>query len=204
VRLINDILDIEKIESGKIEFDLKRVELRSLIEHAIEANRGYAGSFNVGIHLDPESATAHVRADPDRLVQVVTNLLSNACKFSPPHSEVLVTIAAVRHAVRISVRDHGPGIAPEFRPRVFDKFAQADGTEARQKGGTGLGLSIVKRIVTLLGGAVGFHDAFGGGTEFFVDLPRWGEGNGSTVAHVVPSGDETAATHTASLQQPSA
>jgi DNA-binding response OmpR family regulator len=114
-----------------------------------------------------------VHADPDRLAQVVTNLLSNAIKFSPPDNEVVVAVEKQSHVVRISVRDHGPGIPPEFKPRVFEKFAQADATDARQKGGTGLGLSIVKQIVARLGGEVGFDDALGGGTIFHVELPCW-------------------------------
>jgi CheY-like chemotaxis protein len=104
-------------------------------------------------------------------MQVVTNLLSNAIKFSPAGGEVLVAIAARDGAMRISVRDHGPGIPDEFKPRIFEKFAQADASDARKKGGTGLGLSIVKQIVIRLDGQVGFEDAPGGGTIFQVDLP---------------------------------
>jgi PAS domain S-box-containing protein len=181
VRLINDILDIEKIESGKVVFDLKRVEVRGLVEQAIEANRGFADSFAVRVTLDGNAVAAYVRADADRLVQVLTNLLSNAAKFSPPNSEVIVGIECHAETVHITVRDRGPGIPEDFKPRIFEKFAQADATDARQKGGTGLGLSIVKQIVAFLGGSVGFEDAPGGGTIFFVDLPRW-ELSGDTTA----------------------
>ena len=114
-----------------------------------------------------------MRADPDRLVQAITNLLSNAIKFSPPGEEVVVAVETKSDAVRISVRDHGPGVPEEFKHRIFEKFAQADGTDARRKGGTGLGLSIVKQIVDRLGGEVGFADAPGGGAIFHVDLPNW-------------------------------
>ena len=110
-----------------------------------------------------------MHADPDRLAQVVTNLLSNAIKFSAGRRSGGGDRAA-RRLVRISVRDHGPGIPDEFKPHIFEKFAQADRQDARQKGGTGLGLSIVKQIVTRLGGTVGFDDAPGGGTVFQVDL----------------------------------
>jgi DNA-binding response OmpR family regulator len=116
-----------------------------------------------------------VYADPDRLAQVVTNLVSNAVKFSAPHDEVVVAIDDGDGTVRIAVRDHGPGIPNEFRPRLFEKFAQAEATDARRQGGTGLGLSIVKQIVTRLGGAVGFEDAAGGGTVFSIELPGWAE-----------------------------
>jgi PAS domain S-box-containing protein len=170
VRLINDILDIEKMESGQIAFNFKRVEARALVEQAIEGNRGFADGYGVRIRLDPASTAGEVHADPDRLAQVVTNLLSNAIKFSPSDAEVVVAIENRDPHVRISVRDHGPGIPADFRPHMFEKFAQADATDARRKGGTGLGLSIVKQIVTRLGGTVDFEDAPGGGTVFHVDL----------------------------------
>jgi len=118
--------------------------------------------------------------DPDRFIQVVTNLVSNALKFSPAGQDVALTLEKRGHNVRIGVRDHGPGIPTEFRPRVFDNFAQADGGAAK-KGGSGLGLSIARRIVTAMHGQIGFADADGGGTMFFVDLPnadhlgRWQE-----------------------------
>ena len=188
VRLINDILDIEKIESGQVMFDLKRIEVRALVEQAIEANRGFADSFAVRVGLDAASVPAQVRADADRLVQVLTNLLSNAIKFSPHGANVTVAITSQAETVRISVRDRGPGIPADFKPRVFEKFAQADATDARQKGGTGLGLSIVKQIVTFLGGTVGFEDAPGGGTNFYIDLPRWELSTDAAVPSDAPRG----------------
>ncbi|HEY6254399.1 MAG TPA: PAS domain S-box protein [Xanthobacteraceae bacterium] len=171
VRLINDILDIEKMESSQIVFNFKPIEALTLVEQTIEGNRGFADGYGVRVRLDPSSASGQVHGDPDRLAQVITNLLSNAIKFSPPGGEVVVAVEKRDDTIRISVRDHGPGIPPEFKEHIFEKFAQADATDARQKGGTGLGLSIVKEIVTRLGGEVGFDDAPGGGTVFFVDLP---------------------------------
>jgi PAS domain S-box-containing protein len=170
VRLVNDILDIEKMEANQISFNFRRVEARALAEQAIEANRGFADGYGIKVRLDPASVAGEVHADADRLAQVVTNLLSNAIKFSPPEGEVTVAIEQRDHEVRISVRDQGPGIPAEFRAHMFEKFAQADATDARRLGGTGLGLSIVKQIVTRLGGSVGFEDAQGGGTLFHVDL----------------------------------
>ncbi len=175
VRLINDILDIEKMESGQVTFDLKRVEVKSLVEQAIEANSAFAEGYNVRLRLSPAAASVNVRADPDRLMQVITNLLSNAVKFSPADEEVLVAIEVNRGTVCISVRDHGYGIPDDFKSHIFEKFAQADGTDKRKKGGTGLGLSIVKSIVDRLGGEVSFDEASGGGTVFRVDLPVWKE-----------------------------
>jgi PAS domain S-box-containing protein len=183
VRLINDILDIEKMESSQIVFNFRPVEARTLVEQTIEGSRGFADGYGVRLRLDPAAADGQVHADPDRLAQVVTNLLSNAIKFSPPGGEVAVGIERRDHAMRISVRDHGPGIPPEFKARIFEKFAQADATDARQKGGTGLGLSIVKEIVTRLGGKVGFADAEGGGTVFHVELPGWDQVAGREIDH---------------------
>jgi PAS domain S-box-containing protein len=170
VRLVNDILDIEKMESNRIVFNFRRVEARALVEQAIEDNRGFADGYGVRIRLDPASVAGEVHADPDRLVQVVTNLLSNAIKFSPPEGEVVVSVERHGDLIRISVSDHGPGIPLEFRSRMFEKFAQADATDAGRKGGTGLGLSIVKQIVARLGGSLDFEDAPGGGTVFHVGL----------------------------------
>lgn len=173
VRLINDILDIEKIEAGEVVFDLKRVDAGALVGQAIEANRSFAEGFGVRVVFAGDASPADVRADSDRLLQVVTNLLSNAVKFSSRGQEVAVSIAAQDETVRISVRDRGPGIPEDFRSRIFEKFAQADAADARLKGGTGLGLSIVKQIMLRLGGEVGFEDAPGGGTVFYVTIPRW-------------------------------
>ncbi len=139
----------------------------------IESNRGFAESYSVRVRLDPALVDGEVNADPDRLAQIITNLLSNAIKFSPANEEVLVAVEKNGEFVRISVRDQGSGIPAEFKPRIFEKFAQADATNSRQKGGTGLGLSIVKQIVERLGGEVGFDDAPGGGTIFHVELPAW-------------------------------
>jgi PAS domain S-box-containing protein len=171
VRLINDILDVEKIESGHTVFKFRRLAVRPLLEQMIEGSRGYAESFQVQVLLDRAEVAGEVYVDADRLAQIVTNLLSNAIKFSPRNGEILVRVEQSDEKVRIAVRDHGPGIPHEFRPRIFEKFAQADGSDTRQKGGTGLGLSIVKQIVTRLGGTVGYDDAVGGGTIFHLDLP---------------------------------
>jgi PAS domain S-box-containing protein len=171
VRLVNNILDTEKIESGKLVFVQKRVEVRSVVEDAIGANRVFADGFGVRIRLDPASVAGDIRGDRDWLLQVVTNLLSNAVKFSPAAEEVEVVIENPGGNIRISVRDHGHGVPESFRPRIFEKFAQADASDARQLGGTGLGLSIVKQIVTRLGGKVGFDDAPGGGAIFHVEFP---------------------------------
>jgi PAS domain S-box-containing protein len=173
VRLINDILDIQKLESGRVVFNLTRIEVRSLVEQTVEAMRGFAEGFDVRLRLDGSSVSAEVSADTDRLAQVVTNLLSNAIKFSPSGQEVVIAVVQRGDSVIISVRDHGQGIPDEFKQRIFEKFAQADGTDTRMKGGTGLGLSIVKQIVLRLGGQVTYGDGPDCGTIFSVELPAW-------------------------------
>jgi signal transduction histidine kinase len=177
VRLVNDILDIEKLESGRVVFDLKKIQVRPLIEQTADAIRGYAEGNRVKIRIEAAAAMDDIRADTDRLAQVLTNLLSNAIKFSPPDGEVVIAVEKETevNAVRITVRDHGPGIPVDFKSRIFERFAQADATDARRKGGTGLGLSIAKQIIDRLGGEIGFADAPGGGTIFYVELPIWDE-----------------------------
>ena len=171
VRLINDILDIEKIESGKMTFDLKPVALLPLLEQTLQANRGFAEGYGVELELDRSQDGAVVVADPDRLVQVITNLVSNAAKFSSRGGAVGVSVHPLDRRYRISVADQGSGIPEEFKGRIFSKFAQADGSDTRAKGGTGLGLSIVKEIVTRMGGTVSFDSVAGEGATFHVDLP---------------------------------
>jgi PAS domain S-box-containing protein len=171
VRLINDILDIEKIESGKMNFALQPVELGAALEQAIDANRGFADNLGVQLVLEPALAPAVTLADSDRLMQVITNLLSNAAKFSPPGEAVTIALATHGDRHRITIADRGPGIPDEFKGRIFSKFAQADASDTRAQGGTGLGLSIVREIVTRMGGSVGFEARDGGGTIFHVDLP---------------------------------
>jgi signal transduction histidine kinase len=173
VRLVNDILDIEKMEAGRVVFNFRRADVRSVVRQAIDANQGFAEDYGVRVRLEDGCIAADVRADPDRLLQVVTNLLSNAIKFSAADGEVVVAIEKKTDVVRITVRDHGPGVPIDFKPLIFEKFAQADAGNDRKKGGTGLGLSIVKQIVDRLGGEVGFADARDGGTIFHVQLPCW-------------------------------
>ena len=173
-RIVSDILDMERIESGNMPYDQQPVEVRALVQLAIEASRGIAESHGVRVRLDEAAGHGVVLADPDRLTQVVTNLLSNAIKFSPRDTEVLLAIENDDEVVRISVRDHGPGIPEDYRDRIFDKFVQVDATDQRQTNGTGLGLSIAKQIVTQLEGEIGFDAAPDGGTIFKVDLRRLG------------------------------
>jgi nitrogen-specific signal transduction histidine kinase/CheY-like chemotaxis protein len=195
-RLINDILDIEKIESGAVAFIPKRIEVAAVIEQAIEANRGFAETYCVSLRFAAGGAPLYVRADSDRLIQAITNLLSNAIKFSPPEGEVVIVVENHGDAVRISVRDNGPGIPADFQAHIFEKFAQADSSDTRAKGGTGLGLSIARGIVLRLGGELSFDTSLAG-TAFYIDLPRFtslpGESSRPLILHVEDDPDVRAA-----------
>lgn len=171
VRMVNDILDLKKLDAGRMAFHFLRCEARGLVQKAIEANQALAESCGVTIRLDAAQTAATLYVDPDRFIQVVTNLLSNALKFSPAGQEVTVTLVKRGDMVRIGVRDRGTGIPADFRPRVFEDFAQADGTGGK-KIGTGLGLGIARRVIAGMHGQIGFDEAEGGGTVFYVDLPN--------------------------------
>ncbi len=169
--LIDDILSIEKIESGSLDLRLAPVPVGPLLERAVSLNTPYARKFEVRLELCKPLPEVSVTGDADRLLQVMANLLSNAAKFSPAGATVSVACTVQNDTVRVAVTDCGPGVPEDFRRRIFQKFAQADSGDTRQKGGTGLGLSICKAIVERLGGTIGFGPAPDGGTTFHFDLP---------------------------------
>ncbi len=169
--LINEVLDIEKIESGRMSLTPEPVALAELLREAVQLNQGFADRFSVKLALLDDVPPVAVRADRKRLMQVVTNLLSNAAKFSPPNGVVEVTVSRRGENVRVGVGDRGPGIPEAFRGRIFGRFAQAHSADARIKGGSGLGLAISKRLVEMMQGEIGFEDRDGGGTMFFFELP---------------------------------
>jgi len=183
IRLINDILDLEKIESGKLELKLQSVEAAEVIDATFSGVRGMADAARVRLRADAVGA-GPVRADRDRLIQVLTNLVSNAIKFSPPDSEVRVRAARdARGQVRFSVVDQGPGIPLDQRGRLFGKFQQLDSSDTRTKGGTGLGLAISQAIVEQHGGRIEVHSEPGQGATFTFSLTalRVGSGPNSVV-----------------------
>lgn len=170
IRLINDILDIEKIDAGHVQIRRDRLRLLPLMESTVAGLEGLARDAEVRLEIGM-MADVEVYGDADRLTQVFTNLISNAVKFSPKGDPVEITGILRDGSVRIGVRDHGPGIPPEFAGRIFGRFQQAESAESRRSGGTGLGLSISKAITEMHAGRIGFQGADGGGTEFFVELP---------------------------------
>ena len=170
--LINDILDIEKIESGKLTLMPEVIRVDELVREAMVLNKGFGDRFKVRFEPRGELMSDEVTADRKRLLQVMTNLLSNAAKFSPEGETVEISTEQAADRLRVAVHDRGPGIPEAFRSRIFGRFNQADSTATRQKGGTGLGLAICKRLVELMHGQIGFQDRDGGGTTFWFELPR--------------------------------
>ncbi len=173
VMLINDILDLEKIEAGKMDFSMQFLDAKELLDAALESNAFYAEKFGTAFELkdmDPDE-TFMTYGDASRLTQVLDNVMSNAAKFSHPDSKIVVALRKTPECLRLTIRDYGDGIPEHAQATIFDKFTQADSSDTRSKGGTGLGLSIVKLIVEHHKGRVYFVSKEGEGTEFFIDLP---------------------------------
>jgi len=182
VRLINDVLDMEKLASGSLPFHMTETSLKDVAARAIEMTRGYADQLGVELALEEKEGGSAVRGDPDRLIQVVTNLLSNAAKYSPRGETVTICVEGDGATARLTVRDHGPGVPEAFRDRIFARFAQADASDARGKSGTGLGLYIAKEIAERHGGRLWFESATGGGATFHLELPVLSEEPGGKLS----------------------
>lgn len=170
INLINDILDIEKIESGNMAFHFAKINLRHLIHDAIRQNEILTEKLGIKLSIVNEQ-DAIIRADYDKLMQVMTNLLSNAIKFSNQNGSIEIKMQKKTEGITIGVTDHGPGIAEDFKSKIFDKFTQADTSASRNKGGTGLGLSICKAILEKHGTTIKFTSEKNIGTTFYFDLP---------------------------------
>ena len=169
--LINDLLDIQKIESGRMDFHFKDVKLLALVQRAVNDASAQASNNRVGINLNSDYIVDTVHTDAERLLQVIDNVLSNAIKFSKKNDHVDINIKDLGGEVEISVADHGGGIPLDFRDKLFDKFTQADASDSRTYGGTGLGMNISKSIITRLGGSIDF-DSSDSGTIFHIKLPK--------------------------------
>ncbi|PCI10878.1 MAG: hypothetical protein COB71_06150 [Thiotrichales bacterium] len=172
ISLINDILDIEKIAAGKMEFNLQVQPLLPIILLALESNAAYGEQYGVRYRMEDFQRDVYVNVDADRLLQVLSNFMSNAAKFSPQGGEVEIHLESDGDHIRIMVVDHGEGIPEAFQGKIFQKFSQADSGNARKKQGTGLGLAITKEIVEQMGGSVGFISEKGKGSRFYCRLPE--------------------------------
>lgn len=183
VRLINDILDVEKLASGRLDFNLSSQPVLPLVDQALTTNLPYAREYGVSLEMSTSGeADGEVLVDADRFAQIMANLLSNAIKHSPPGGVVTVGLERVGDSIEVSVSDQGPGIPDEFRERIFQRFAQADASSVRRLGGTGLGLAITRSLAEQMHGSVGFESEPGHGARFHVRLPsRPGAGVPATV-----------------------
>ena len=173
--LINDLLDMEKLVAGKMDMHLESQALMPLVDAALEVNQAYAASHKVSLHVVRREDEVRVLVDAARLGQVLSNLISNAAKFSHENSRIEVSVMVCagldQRRVRVSVQDYGIGVPLKFRERIFQKFAQADGGDTRQHGGTGLGLAISKQLIDQMQGEIGFDSEVGQGSVFYFELP---------------------------------
>jgi PAS domain S-box-containing protein len=187
VRLVNDILDIERLGAGRIDLQLADAAARGLLEQAVDTVSAMALEADVRVRVDAPG-DVHVRADALRIVQALTNLLGNAIKFSPRGSEVLVAVTTSDGAALFTVADEGRGIPPELLDGIFERFRQVDASDSREKGGTGLGLSIARTIVEHHGGRIWAESTEGAGASFHFTLPLYAPGLGVLV---IDGEDET-------------
>lgn len=168
--LVNDILDTEKLDAGMMDFQFERVGVREVMEEARLLNLPFARKLKVTLEVKMPDFPLYIRADHSRLIQVLTNLISNACKFSPADQTVQMVAERRGDAVCISVSDRGPGIPDEFRTRIFQRFAQAHAARNHNQTGTGLGLSLCKAMIEKMGGRIDFESTAGQGACFYIEL----------------------------------
>ena len=171
MHLINDILDMQKIEAGKLEYSVSQIDLMDAIEKSITDNLSYAKQYHVNIQLGATVENIIVKADPLRLAQIMSNLLSNAAKFSNKNSTIFIHTNIENKTAKISVVDSGEGIPEEYFDKIFHKFSQNDASATKEKGGTGLGLAISKQMIEAMGGSIDFTSTLGKGTSFNIYIP---------------------------------
>ena len=172
LQLINNLLDQQKLEDGKMTFKTEEVDLESVIREVVDDIRSFADMLNIELRFEAEEPDLFARGDRDRIGQVLSNLLSNAIKFSPPGDAVAIGCRAERDLVILSVSDNGPGIPKDFRGRLFEKFTQFDGSSTRRSGGSGLGLSIARGLAKGMQGRIVFDPDVSRGATFNVELKR--------------------------------
>lgn len=168
--LINDLLDMEKLVAGKMRMNLSVQPLGGLLDEAIDLMQSYGEQHRVSISKPESWPELSICVDGPRFIQVLTNLLSNAVKYSPENGCVEVSVTPSDQSIKISIRDHGPGVPAEFQHQLFKRFSQADSSDTRRVPGTGLGLAITQEIIHQLGGEVHYREAQGGGSEFYILL----------------------------------
>jgi PAS domain S-box-containing protein len=172
ISIVNDMLDIDKVAHGQMNFEMKDEDVAALLQEAIEAHRGYTEKLNIGVVMEPVQTNLMVHVDAARLIQVLFNLLSNATKHSPEGGQIRVGAGRVGGQIRVWVRDQGPGIEEEFAKHLFEKFSQASAADVRGTRGSGLGLHISKQIIEQMGGRIGLDTKLGLGSTFWIDLPE--------------------------------
>lgn len=170
LRLAGDILDVDRAEAGRLEFNMTRHALAPLVEQAVSEVKPYADTLQVAYVLEA-GQPLHVIVDEGRFIQALTNLLANAAKFSPAGSTVNVSVMRVGDAVRVTVTDNGGGVSKDFRRQLFQKFSQSPDSQARILGGAGLGLNIVRALTEAMNGRAGYYPASGGGSAFYIEFP---------------------------------
>jgi signal transduction histidine kinase len=172
VKLINEILDLQKIESGGMKYHFETKDVSKIVLDAIRTNQPYADKFGVTLSIFIESSDLLAQVDQSRLEQVFTNIISNASKFSQPGGCVKVRVKAIDSNIRIEFEDDGVGLSENDRDKVFDRFSQIDSSDSRKLGGTGLGMNISKAIIDAHDGILDYESKQGTGTLFFVELKR--------------------------------
>jgi two-component system, OmpR family, sensor histidine kinase VicK len=170
--LINDLLDMEKLVAGKMQFQLQEHDLISLIKQSLESIEPYAAQYQVRLVFTKPDNGLWVKVDDSRLLQVMANLLSNAVKFSPPDGEVSLSVEVDDTQVRVIICDQGEGVALADQGKLFKRFSQVDSSSTRKKGGTGLGLAISKELIEMMEGTIGYQPALDGGSCFYFELAR--------------------------------
>lgn len=169
--MINDLLDVEKLAAGKMDFDMKLVDVNKAVIHALAAIKSYADEYGVLLASQIHPVNALIFVDENRFQQILANFISNAIKFSPSAGEVVVAVSVTDAHIRVSVTDKGIGISDEFKERIFSKFSQEDSSDTRKKGGTGLGLAISRQLAEQMKGRVDFYSELGRGSTFFCEFP---------------------------------
>jgi signal transduction histidine kinase len=167
-RMINDMLDLDRIEAGRLTLQVQPVAINGLLEEAVERARASSARHEITTHLEVQEPV--IACDPDRIAQVIANLLSNAIKYSPQGGEIEVSSVARDGVVDVGVRDHGIGIAPEFIQRLFSRYERYEQTTSKILG-TGLGLAITRQIVEMHGGNIWVDSTLGAGSDFHFTLP---------------------------------